>query len=210
MSEEGTLTSHGLAARGRRFWKVKKSLRSNVVLRDKIKLVVTFEDFECRLHQVVECFEALGEWWQREPKMPYKVLGQRRWMFARRWRDMHEVDEAKSVHEVMISSVSCMIRKIDDVEERDEDRSVNVDWKDTLTKNIDVLVMIQAFCFSSSALWCPREGSVFIGPCSSRRSGHHVHPSRDTRVPGRDTSRLLFFVQRARKLFLRREERDEK
>ena len=86
----------------------------------------TFEDFECRLHHVVECFEALEECWQREPKMPYKVLGARRWMFARRWRDVHEVDEAKAVHEVIWcvnSSVSWMIRKIDDVEEREHGRA---------------------------------------------------------------------------------------
>ena len=131
--------------------------------------------------------------------MPYKVLGARRWMFARRWRDTHEVDEAKAVHKVIISSVSSMIRKIDDVEERGEERSVNVDGRDALTRDMDMLVMIQAFCFNSSALWCPREGSVFIGPCSSRCSGHHVHPSRDTHVRcGRGTSRLLLFVQGAR------------
>ena len=65
------------------------------MLRDKIKLI---EDFDVDHTRLVECFKALGEWWQREPKMPYKVLGAQRWMFARRWRDMHEVDEAKAVH----------------------------------------------------------------------------------------------------------------
>ena len=59
----------------------------------------------------------------REPKMPYKVLGARRWVFARRWRDMHEVDEAKAVHKVIISSVRSMIRKIDDVEGRGEEQA---------------------------------------------------------------------------------------
>ena len=50
-----------------------------------------------------------------------------------------------------------MIRKTDDVEEeRGEERSVNIDGRDALTRDMDVLVMIQAFCFSSSALWCPR------------------------------------------------------
>ena len=103
-------------------------------------------------------------------------------MFARIWRDVHDVDEANAVHKVIISSASSMIRKIHDVEERGEERSVNLDGRDALTRDMDALVMIQAFCVSSSALWCPREGSVFIGPCSSRSSGHHVHPSRDTHV----------------------------
>ena len=92
---------------------------------------------------------------------------------------MHEVDEAKAVHKVIISSVTSMMRKIDDIEERFEERSVNIDGRDPLTRDMAVLVVIQAFfCFSSRALLCPREGSVFIGPCSSRGSGHHVHPRR--------------------------------
>ena len=144
------------------------------MLRDKIKLVGIFEDFEFRLHKVVECFWALGEWWQRKPKMPHKVLGARRWMFATRWRDVHEVDEAKAVHKVIISSASSMIRKIDDVQERGVERSVNIDGRDALTRDMDALVMIQAFCFSSSALWYPRGGLClhwtlllsFWPPCS--------------------------------------------
>ena len=80
--------------------------------------------------------------------MPYKVLGARRWMFAIRWRDVHEVDEAKAVHKVIISSASSMIRKTDDVEEeRGEERSVNIDGRDALTRDMDALVMIQAFLF---------------------------------------------------------------
>ena len=68
---------------------------------------------------------------------------------------MHEVDEAKAVHKVIISSASSTIRKIDDVEEeRGDERSVNIDGRDPLTRAMDVLVMIQACCFSSSALWC--------------------------------------------------------
>ena len=71
------------------------------------------------------------------------------------------------------SGLPCsMIRKIHDVEERGEERSVHIDGRDALTRDMDVLVMIQAFCVSCSALWCSREGSVFIGPCSSCRSDH--------------------------------------
>ena len=102
--------------------------------------------------------------------------------FARRWRDLLEVDEAKAVHRVIMSSVSWTTRKIDDVEERDEERSVKIDGRDALTKDVDVLVMMQAFCFSGTAWWCRRECSVFIGPCSSCRSGHRAHPFRDTHV----------------------------
>ena len=90
---------------------------------------------------------------EREPKMPYKVPGEREGgCFARRCRVMLEVDEAKAVHKVIMSSVSWMTHKIDDVEERDEERSVNIDGRDALTKDVSVLVMIQAFCFSGTAL----------------------------------------------------------
>ena len=65
------------------------------------------------------------------------------------------VDGAKAVHKVIISRESWMIRKIEDVEERDEERRVNIDGRNALTKDMDVLVMIQVFSFSSSALWCP-------------------------------------------------------
>ena len=125
-------------------------------------MVGIFEGFEFRLHKVLSASRRL-ESGGREPNMPYKVLGARRGMFARRCRDVHEVDEAKAVHKV-ISSVSSMIREIDDVEERGEERSVNLDGRDALTRDMDVLVMIQAHCFSSSALWCPRVLAAMFTP----------------------------------------------
>ena len=54
------------------------------------------QDFNVDHTRQVECFEVLGEWWQREPKMPYRseCLVRSAWMFARRWSDVPEVDEA--------------------------------------------------------------------------------------------------------------------
>ena len=49
-----------------------KILHSSVGLMHKIKSEGISEDFEFRFHKVVECFLALGEWWQREPEMPYE------------------------------------------------------------------------------------------------------------------------------------------
>ena len=49
-----------------------------------------------------------------------------------------------------------MIRKIHDVEERGEERSVHIDGRDALTRDMDVLVMIQVF--ASVAVHCGVQG----------------------------------------------------
>ena len=82
------------------------------MLRDKIKLVeilMTSKNYT----RLLSASGRLAVVAERAEDAVQSAWTARRWMFARRWRDVHEVDEAKAVHKVIISSASSMIRKID-------------------------------------------------------------------------------------------------